>query len=285
MRNTDYTLAEFEEQEERSTVVSVLLSLLILAICVFFIYFSYTASAAYAGDCLTYGEDFYNITSISIVPVNGTPAIESTEEWYSDQCEFEVIEGTLVMIGDTITDTPVIICTHPQLAPGTYNISIKGYTAFYKEETRHYRSSGGGGGGDCSDRDGDGIPDNIEWSMCTDWTNPDTDDDGINDFEETVAGEDGWITDPCDADTDGDGVLDGDDPCPTDSTDACVGSGGAVTQTPTMTPTATETPIATETTPDEPSDITWMLFGGISLLCVLIIVFAEWYKRRLSKKE
>lgn len=242
------------------------------------------ADAAYAGDCLTYGDDLYNITCITITPIKGTPSIGGLGEWYSDQCEFEVDNGTLVMIGDPITDPPVILCTNPQLAPGTYDIRIVGYTAFYKEETRHYRGSGGGGG-DCSDKDGDGIPDDIEWFMCTDWEDPDTDDDGINDFEETVEGGDGWITDPCDPDTDGDGLWDATDPCPIDRHDECMVTGGAGTIT--MTPTPTETPVATPTpipTPDKTRAGYWMI-GGLLALLILALGAGEYYRRTHSKKE
>jgi len=43
----------------------------------------------------------------------------------------------------------------------------------------------------------------------TDWTNPDSDADGITDGEEVIAGVDTYITNPNDPDTDGDGFGDG----------------------------------------------------------------------------
>lgn len=62
------------------------------------------------------------------------------------------------------------------------------------------------------DSDGDGLPDDIEDVYCTDFNNPDTDNDSIYDGVEDAnhngivdAGE----TDPCNADTDGDGIPDG----------------------------------------------------------------------------
>lgn len=62
------------------------------------------------------------------------------------------------------------------------------------------------------DNDGDGLPDDIENVYCTDFNNPDTDNDSISDGAEDTnhngivdAGE----TDPCNADTDGDGISDG----------------------------------------------------------------------------
>ena len=62
------------------------------------------------------------------------------------------------------------------------------------------------------DRDGDGLTDTIEMSMCTDHNDADTDDDGIPDGVEDK-NQDGVLdadeTDPCNADTDSDGIQDG----------------------------------------------------------------------------
>ena len=59
---------------------------------------------------------------------------------------------------------------------------------------------------ECSDNDNDGVGDNEDI---------DDDNDGLFDFEEVSPGEDGFITDPLSADTDGDGTPDPEDPCPT----------------------------------------------------------------------
>ncbi len=65
-----------------------------------------------------------------------------------------------------------------------------------------------------SDNDGDGLPDSIENdpAVCTDPNDADTDDDGISDGDED-ADHDGVVdegeTDPCNPDTDGDGIQDG----------------------------------------------------------------------------
>lgn len=59
-----------------------------------------------------------------------------------------------------------------------------------------------------ADRDGNGVADVVD-------PNLDVDGDGLDEQEELLPGEDGWQTDPFDADTDGDGVLDGTDVCPT----------------------------------------------------------------------
>ncbi|WP_430461461.1 hypothetical protein ACQUQU_01415 [Thalassolituus sp. LLYu03] len=57
------------------------------------------------------------------------------------------------------------------------------------------------------DTDGDGIGNNAD---------TDDDGDGLSDEEELTAGADGFITDPLNDNTDGDGFLDGEDPSPTD---------------------------------------------------------------------
>ncbi len=54
-----------------------------------------------------------------------------------------------------------------------------------------------------ADRDGDGLRDCKEATLCTDPLDGDTDGDGLSDLEELGHG-----TDPCDPDTDGDGVSD-----------------------------------------------------------------------------
>ena len=58
----------------------------------------------------------------------------------------------------------------------------------------------------CLDTDGDGIPDTFD---------TDDDDDDLLDAEEVSPGADGWITNPLDPDSDGDGFEDGADLCPT----------------------------------------------------------------------
>jgi len=64
------------------------------------------------------------------------------------------------------------------------------------------------------DSDNDGLPDNLENEICTDPNDADTDDDGILDGDED-ADHDGILgladneTHPCELDTDGDGIQDG----------------------------------------------------------------------------
>jgi hypothetical protein len=63
-----------------------------------------------------------------------------------------------------------------------------------------------------SDVDGDGLPDSVEEAGCTDENDADTDDDGISDGNEDM-NKNGVVdtgeTSPCNLDTDGDGIQDG----------------------------------------------------------------------------
>ncbi len=62
------------------------------------------------------------------------------------------------------------------------------------------------------DSDNDGLT-NIEENETynTDWQDPDTDDDGLNDYEEVFPGSDGYITNASNSDTDGDKLNDKDE--------------------------------------------------------------------------
>lgn len=74
------------------------------------------------------------------------------------------------------------------------------------------------------DTDGDGLADVTEQNVhLTDPNNADTDDDGIGDGDEVDAG-----TNPRNPDTDGDGAPDGQDPFPTDPTRGADGDGDGV---------------------------------------------------------
>lgn len=57
------------------------------------------------------------------------------------------------------------------------------------------------------DSDGDGLSDEVERMLGTDPFNPDTDNDGLTDYEEVCI----YGTDPLNPDTDGDGYLDGEE--------------------------------------------------------------------------
>ena len=62
------------------------------------------------------------------------------------------------------------------------------------------------------DTDGDGIPDEVENTTCTDPNDADTDDDGIPDGVEDAnqnGNQDSGETNPCNNDSDGDGIQDG----------------------------------------------------------------------------
>jgi len=64
-------------------------------------------------------------------------------------------------------------------------------------------------GDSTADAEGDGVSNLAEYNLGTDPCNPDSDGDGLTDGEEITPGADGFITDPLDPDTDGDGVNDG----------------------------------------------------------------------------
>ena len=66
-----------------------------------------------------------------------------------------------------------------------------------------------------TDSDFDGVPDDVEKVNGTDPTNIDTDFDGLDDYEEMNWGEDNFITNGWDADTDGDFHNDLEDVFPT----------------------------------------------------------------------
>jgi hypothetical protein len=64
-----------------------------------------------------------------------------------------------------------------------------------------------------ADSDGDGISDKVEKSRCLKENDADTDDDGIEDGDEDINKDGNWDrdlgeTDPCNADSDGDGLSD-----------------------------------------------------------------------------
>ncbi|HEX7027674.1 MAG TPA: Ig-like domain-containing protein, partial [Gammaproteobacteria bacterium] len=59
------------------------------------------------------------------------------------------------------------------------------------------------------DQDGDGLSALEEFNLGTDVNSADSDTDGIDDGEEIIAGEDGFVTNPLLRDSDGDGVADG----------------------------------------------------------------------------
>lgn len=68
-----------------------------------------------------------------------------------------------------------------------------------------YSGGGGGGGGGYYDTDGDYLADDDEWNYGTDLNNPDTDYDGLTDYDEIFI----WTSSPLNWDSDSDGYADG----------------------------------------------------------------------------
>ena len=112
------------------------------------------------------------------------------------------------------------------------------------------------------DSDGDGLPDSIENGFCTDPNDADTDDDGISDGNEDKNHNGVWDTnetDPCDIDTDGDGIQDGTEtgitnPVPDpDGAGPLLGTDTAVFQ-PDLDPLTTTDPLLEDTDGDGLTD-------------------------------
>jgi hypothetical protein len=74
------------------------------------------------------------------------------------------------------------------------------------------------------DRDGDGLTNLQEHDGGSRANLADTDGDGLDDGEELRGGADGWVTDPTDPDTDGDGTPDGVDGSPLDDSTSGLGT-------------------------------------------------------------
>ena len=146
------------------------------------------------------------------------------------------------------------------------------------------------------DSDGDGIPDDLELANGLDPDNPidgledpdrdgltnkeelidfgtdfqvaDTDGDGIEDGEEVVAGADGFITNPVLADTDGDGISDGDEVAAgTDPTDPTNGGGGALQSISISPDSLTLTVNSVEGQASRQLTVTGVLIGGGTIEC------------------
>ena len=97
--------------------------------------------------------------------------------------------------------------THVYTTPGKYTVSLQVSGPFGSDtETKTGYITV------LADSDGDGLSDDFENSACTKPDDADSDDDGIKDGDEDKNA-DGLVgpdeTDPCNADTDGDGIQDG----------------------------------------------------------------------------
>lgn len=170
---------------------------------------------------------------ISIRPESNRPPVANDDR-------YAIISGTpqvlTVRENDVDPDTdPIVVSwmTQPSLGSVDFNASgdilytpptVGGAPLFISGATMlRYRIIDNRGGWDeadvtivFGDRDGDGLPDDVETAIGTDPDDPDTDNDGILDGDEINRGdpfvyESGLDTNPLDADTDDDGISDGDE--------------------------------------------------------------------------
>lgn len=176
----------------------------------------------------------------SVVQIDILPAANSGPTAVDDEYLVSAVVATALPVRDNDSDPerdPLAITWATETEAGRIVWGVAGDLIFEPSEPLRaglligvrgplhfrYEITDGRGGFDIADvilrfgdRDGDGIPDETEIGLGTDPDDPDTDDDGIWDGAEIVAGdpgdyEDGVDTDPLDADTDDDGISDGDE--------------------------------------------------------------------------
>jgi hypothetical protein len=134
------------------------------------------------------------------------------------------------------------------------------------------------------DSDGDGLTDDVEAGLGTDPLDPDTDDDGLDDYEEVNDGEDGYKTDATNSDTDGDGLSDweevneGEDTYLTDPTDEDTDGDGVIDSEDynPIDPNIQEEP--------KDEDLTWMyLLIAVIIIVALVLAFVLIRRRSLTE--
>ncbi|MDZ7832975.1 MAG: hypothetical protein U5L07_14605 [Desulfobacterales bacterium] len=145
-------------------------------------------------------------TGISYLEVNGAASV--------------FMEGNFAYVAAREYGLQIVDVSNPNEMVLFKNYDTPGYAmATHVKDQYTYVADGYSGkliifpaAGSSSDTDSDGLPDELEQQVCTDPNDADTDNDGIIDGDEDVnhngvvdAGE----TDPCDLDTDGDGIQDG----------------------------------------------------------------------------
>lgn len=131
------------------------------------------------------------------------------------------------------------------------------------------------------DTDGDGLTDDVEEQLGTDPLNPDTDQDGLDDYEEVYEGEDGYVTNATSSDTDGDGLSDheevikGEDGYETDPTNADT-DGDSVDDSQDWNPTDPNI----QSPPKEDDNLIWIVLAVVVVLAIVISVILIVMRRR-----
>ncbi len=194
--------------------------------------FTYTPNAGFTGDeVFDYTVDDGNGgTDSATIIIHVLPGGNTAPDGIDDDYGVPANTSTVLPVLDNDTDPendPLVINAVTAPANGTVTLNAAGlpvYTpnpGYVGPDQFTYTITDGNGGEDTvtvtlivGDRDGDGLPDDLEEQLGTDPDDPDTDGDGINDGDEVNGS--GPLdpfapTDPIDIDTDDDGISDGDE--------------------------------------------------------------------------
>ena len=166
------------------------------------------------------GPDLTGFDSPDFAVVQGASATTVTVLLYSESATFQLASGVLLEIDFTVDDGAangkydVTIPQNPSSTPKvcSYALSnVDGTVSISPQIVSGYITVSDD---QDVDTDGDKLPDVFEKDYCTLYNNPDTDGDGLLDGDEETNMNrivDSWETDPCRWDTDGDSIGDGDE--------------------------------------------------------------------------